>query len=190
MGIQTKKEIRTYIKTMKSAMTKEEILQKSACIQQCLMEQEVYCQAKNIYIYVNYNQEVMTSDIIEASLQAGKNVYVPKVHGDVMKFHRITSVKDDLAQGQYGILEPITDCIDDSRDGLLIMPGLAFDRDFHRIGYGGGFYDKYLSLPNSHSKVALAYDFQILDTICSEKSDKEVDMIITEKEVIKAEMKK
>ena len=190
MTIQTKKEIRKHIKNIKSSMNSPEIFEKSFLIQHLLMEQEEYKKAKNIYIYVNYNQEVITTDIIKKSLEAGKNVYVPKIHDDVIKFHQILSFEDDLTLGSFGILEPTNNMSDDLRDGLLIMPGLAFDMEFHRIGYGGGFYDKYLSLPNSHIKLALAYDFQILDAIATDEFDMKVDIIITQDLVIKASLQK
>lgn len=185
MEIQTKKEIRKFIKNMKILMSDEEVIKKSLQIQNLLMEQEEFKKADSIYIYINYNQEVITTDIIEKCLNDGKNVYVPKIHDDNIKFHQIYSITTDLAPGAYGILEPTTHLPDDRRDGLLIMPGLAFDREFHRIGYGGGFYDKYLTLPNSHIKLALAYDFQVFDSITTDEYDKKVDMIITQDYVMK-----
>jgi len=190
MAIQTKKEIRKYINNCKSLMNSCEVLEKSILIQNLLMEQEEYKKAEKIYIYVNYNQEVITSDIIKKSLVVGKKVYIPKIHGDVMKFHEIHSFEEDLAPGSYGILEPTTDLSDDLRDGLLIMPGLAFDMKGHRIGYGGGFYDKYLALPNLHCKLAIAYDFQIFDIITTDKFDVKVDIIITQDLVINTTLDK
>ena len=185
MAIQTKKEIRKYVNNNKALMNAQEVIDKSISIQNLLMKQEEYKKAGNIYIYVNYNQEVITTDIIKKSLAIGKNVYVPKVHGNIIKFHKISSIEVDLAPGAYGILEPIFDSPDDLRDGLLIMPGLAFDSEFHRIGYGGGFYDKYLALPNSHIKFALAYNFQIFDSIATDEFDVKVDAIITQDLVIR-----
>ena len=185
MAIQTKKEIRKYIKNIKSLMDSQEVMEKSNRIQNLLMEQEEYKKSDRIYIYVNYNQEVITTDIIKKSLAVGKNVYIPKVYDDVILFHQIRSYEDDLAPGAYGILEPTNNSPDKLRDGLLIMPGLAFDKKFHRIGYGGGFYDKYLTLPNSHIKLALAYDFQIFDIITTDEFDVKVDAIITQDLVIR-----
>ena len=185
MAIQTKKEIRKYINNCKSLMNSCEVLEKSILIQNLLMEQEEYKKSDRIYIYVNYNREVITTDIIRKSLAVGKKVYVPKIQDNVIKFHEIHSIEDDLALGAYGILEPTYDSPDDLRDGLLVMPGLAFDMEFHRIGYGGGFYDKYLTLPNSHIKLALAYDFQIFDIITTDEFDVKVDAIITQDLVIR-----
>lgn len=185
MEIQTKKEIRDYIRHIKKAMTDEEVREMSKQIQNLLFAQEEYKRAENIYVYVNYNQEVVTSDIISKSLKEGKKVFVPKVCGDNIKFYQIYSMKEDLTPGAYGILEPTTDRLDEQRDGLLIMPGLAFDKGFHRLGYGGGYYDKYLALPNTHIKLALAYHFQILDCIVTDEFDQKVDMIITQNHVMR-----
>jgi len=166
-------------------MSSQEVIDKSLLIENLLMKQEEYKKSKNIYVYVNYNQEVITTDIIKKSLAVGKNVYIPKVYDDVILFHQIRSYEDDLAPGAYGILEPTNNSPDKLRDGLLIMPGLAFDKKFHRIGYGGGFYDKYLALPNSHIKLAIAYDFQVLEQIEADEFDMKVDVIITQDFVIR-----
>ena len=166
-------------------MSSQEVIDKSLLIENLLMKQEEYKKSKNIYVYVNYNQEVITTDIIKKSLAVGKNVYIPKVYDDVILFHQIRSYEDDLAPGAYGILEPTNNSPDKLRDGLLIMPGLAFDKKFHRIGYGGGFYDKYLALPNSHIKLAIAYDFQVLKQIEADEFDMKVDVIITQDFVIR-----
>lgn len=183
MKNQSKLQIRNCIKEIKKSMTEVEISEKSSKIQNLLMETEEFKAAMNIYIYINYNQEVVTTDIIEKSLELGKKVYVPKVCGDVIRFYRITSVTDDLAPGAFGILEPTGECTDESCEGLLIMPGLAFDKEFHRIGYGGGYYDKYLSHQTAHIKIALAYEFQILESIPEDEFDVKVDIIITENKV-------
>lgn len=180
-----KKQIRKYIKDRKKEMSESQIKEYSYIIQEKLFSLEEYMNSDNIYIYINYNQEVITSEIIKRSLALGKKIYVPKVYEDVMKFHQITSLDEDLAPGVLGILEPTNSLIDQTRDGLLIMPGLAFDRQFKRVGYGGGYYDKYLALPNSHTKIALAYEFQILDSIETDEFDQKVDIIITQNNILR-----
>lgn len=180
-----KKQIRDIIKEKKQLMSLDEIHLKSSQIQNKLISLEEYHLSKDIYIYINFNQEVITTDLIQKALFDHKNVYIPKIHNDEMKFHKITSLEGDLVPSKYGILEPTNDLIDHKRCGLLIMPGLAFDLNFHRIGYGGGYYDKYLSLPNRHIKVALAYDFQVLDHLDTDEFDKTVDMIVTNDNIYK-----
>lgn len=86
-----------------------------------------------------------------------------------------------------GILEPIDDSIVVKKEDidLIIVPGTVFDREFNRIGYGGGYYDRYLEdIAYKNNKVVLAYDFQIIDKIESEEHDIKMDLIITDKEVI------
>ena len=122
---------------------------------------------------------------------SGKNLYVPYIDTDSkqMCLCKINNLADDLERGHYGILEPkknlrkpvnsdIIDCV--------ISPGVAFTTKKDRTGYGGGYYDRfYSSLKQRPFIVALAYDFQILESLPTESFDVPVDMIITEKKIIK-----
>ena len=104
-----------------------------------------------------------------------------------MEFYRISD-EHDLISGYMGIMEPSDTCVKaECRNGLFIMPGLAFDYDFHRIGYGGGFYDRYLSADNTFVKAALAFDFLLLDSIPYEEHDLKPDYIITQTQFIRRE---
>lgn len=180
-----KKELRRIIKEMKNNLELEEIVYKSNEIIKKLIESEEYKKSNKIYVYVNYNQEVITADLIEKALADKKEVLVPKVYGEVMKFHKIKAMSE-LAPGAYGILEPVNDDIDEQPYGLMLLPGLAFDKKGNRMGYGGGFYDKYLEANKNFIKVALAYDFQLLDiTLPHEEHDIGFDVIITEQRSIR-----
>lgn len=99
-----------------------------------------------------------------------------------MVFIKINSL-ENLVTSSYGILEPVGDKSNFNVDnlGLIVMPGLAFDKQGNRLGYGGGYYDKFLSSNKiDNKKIALAYDFQVLDKVPSEKHDIKIDSIITE----------
>jgi 5-formyltetrahydrofolate cyclo-ligase len=181
---ETKAELRRQIKEKKRQLTKDEMLENSQIIIEKLMSQPEYQTSSRLYAYVSYNQEVSTHTLIEMALQDGKTVLVPKVYGDVMKYHEIHSMQE-LKPGAYGILEPECEEPDYVHEGLLLLPGLAFDYNRHRMGYGGGFYDKYLSEYPNHTKIALAYDFQLLRTIPEEEHDIPADMIITEQHIIR-----
>lgn len=100
-----------------------------------------------------------------------------------MKFHRITALSE-LKPGKYGILEPDNTDIREPEQGLMIMPGLAFDKEHHRAGYGGGFYDRYLEQHPAFYKAAVAFSFQIVDHIETERYDLKPDCIITEQAVL------
>ena len=116
--------------------------------------------------------------MLEQALKDGKRVAVPKCYGDEMKFIYM----DDLTAvetGYAGIPEPIDDePVADDPTALVLMPGLAFDREGHRIGYGGGFYDKFLSAEPTHPTLALCYEFQMQEHLETEEFDIPVDCVL------------
>ena len=116
--------------------------------------------------------------MLERALREGKRVAVPKVHGEEMRSIWLTDLTR-VAKGYSGIPEPIADgpAADDPR-ALVLMPGLAFDRQGHRIGYGGGFYDKFLARGPEHPTIALCYDFQLLPELETEEFDIPVDTVL------------
>lgn len=154
-----------------------------------VIELEEYKQAETILCYVSCRREVRSVELIENSLKEGKAVGVPKVEGDDMCFYKIMSM-DDLEPGYFGVLEPKT-CkpIEETNNSLVIVPGLVFDLDLNRIGYGKGFYDRYFqkaeTVGNSLIKCGISYDMQICDRIETNQYDRHLDMIITEKRIIR-----
>lgn len=173
-----KSVLRKEIREKKRAMTSEQIEAASSRLMELFLASSAYQQAKSIYGYLPYNQEVRTVPILERALRDGKRVAVPKVYGDEMKFIWM----DDLSavsDGYAGIPEPMADgpVADDPR-ALVLMPGLAFDPMGHRIGYGGGFYDKFLATEPDHPTLALCYAFQMKDKLETEAFDKNVDCVL------------
>ena len=173
-----KKELRDYIRKFKRAMTKEEIEAKSEKLGELFLASDLYRQAKNIYGYLPYNQEVRTTAMLEQAQKDGKRIAVPKILGDTMIFVWL----DDLSaveKGYSGIPEPIdlTPVADDPT-ALVLMPGMAFDPEGHRCGYGGGFYDKFLASEPEHPTLALCYDFQVLPHLETEEFDIPVDCVL------------
>ncbi len=173
-----KKELRRQIKEKKRQMTPQQIESASACLGELLAATEQYRQAKTVYGYLPYNQEVRTTPMLERALQEGKRVAVPKIYGDEMKFVYL----DDLSKvekSSFGIPEPVLDePIADDPTALVLMPGLAFTKAGERIGYGGGYYDKFLANEPDHPTVALCYDFQIVDKIPTDDYDIPVDFVL------------
>ena len=173
-----KKALREYIRKFKRAMTNEEIETKSEKLGELFRTSDLYKQAKSIYGYLPYNQEVRTTPMLEQAILDGKRVAVPKVVGDTMVFVWM----DDLSaveKGYSGIPEPVnTTPVADDPTALVLMPGLAFDPQGHRCGYGGGFYDKFLASEPEHPTLALCYDFQVLPHLETEKFDIPVDCVL------------
>ena len=166
-----KKELRRSIRERKRAMTEEEIVSRSEKLAELFYASDAYKNAKTIYGYLPYNQEVRTVPMLERALRDGKRVAVPKCYGDEMKF----IFMDDLSKVEKGyanIPEPIADQpVADDTTALVLMPGLAFDPQGHRCGYGGGFYDKFLAAEPEHPTLALCYEFQMLPHLETEEHD-------------------
>lgn len=173
-----KKELRKQIREKKRAMTPEEIQSASQKLKELFLATEQYRRANTVYGYLPYNQEVRTVPILEQTLADGKRVAVPKIFGDEMKFIYLTDLTQ-VAEGYAGIPEPVADApVADDPTALVLMPGLAFDKEGHRVGYGGGFYDKFLTQEPEHPTVALCYDFQILEELPTEEFDVPVDLVL------------
>lgn len=151
-----------------------------------LIDSEEYKKARGIFTYIGFGSEIDTKIIIEDALKLGKEVYVPKIFNKEMLLIRIDSL-ENLVKSSYGILEPIGEENDFDIDklDLIVMPGVAFDEEFNRLGYGAGYYDKFLDKNNLKcSKITLAYELQVLDRLEVEEHDKKVDQIITEKRIM------
>ena len=109
----------------------------------------------------------------------GKYVAVPKVEGKKLVFYAIQG-KKDLESGVMGIMEPKSSCLRIGDEfAPVIVPGIAFDREGHRIGYGGGYYDRFFDEEPDHPRFGIAYPFQLFDSLPAEAHDKGMDMVIT-----------
>ena len=173
-----KQELRKAIRTRKRAMTEEEIERRSRSLCQKFLESDAYRACRTLYGYLPYNQEVRTVPILAQALADGKQVAVPKVYGDDMKFIVLADLTQ-VSRGYAGIPEPIADePVAEDETALVLMPGLAFDPQGHRIGYGGGFYDKFLSREPNHPTLALCYEFQMVEHLETEEFDIPVDTVL------------
>ena len=178
-----KKALRREIGAKKRTLSAAEIEARSAVLAKMLYATEQYRAARSLYAYLSFNQEVRTNPIIQRAWVDGKRVAVPKVVGDEMVFIWIDSFEGLAPQGAFHIMEPIEDGpVAGDATALILMPGLAFDPEGHRVGYGGGYYDRYLAVQPCHPTVALCYDFQLYDHLDVEDHDVLVDVVITDKE--------
>ena len=174
-----KKEMRAQIRAKKRAMTESQIVSASARLGELFRACELYRNAKTIYGYLPYNQEVRTVPMLEQAIRDGKKVAVPKCYDRDMKFIYISDFEKEVAPGYANIPEPIADePVADDKTALVLMPGLAFDPQGHRIGYGGGFYDRFLAEEPDHPTLALCYGFQMVDHLETEEFDIPVDMVL------------
>ena len=173
-----KKALRAEIRAKKRALTEEQIDRASAELCRRMAEHPAYREASSLYGYLSYNQEVRTRAILEQAQRDGKRVAVPKVFGDTMKFLWLDDL-DAVSLGYCNIPEPTEDGPEaNDEHALVLMPGLAFDPQGHRIGYGGGFYDRFLAKEPDHPTVALCYEFQMLEKLETEEFDVPVDQVL------------
>jgi len=183
-----KKYYRHRIKNERKTSDLFENEEKDNSIYEKLIKIVEFDSCKKLFIYVSFDMEINTHKIIKLALEKGKNVYVPKV---ISKDFGMLAVRlnnlMDLKKNRMGILEPIdkTEIIDPKDIDLAIIPGLAFDLKGNRIGYGGGYYDRFFSDKKKKLPImiALAYESQVFPQIQEETYDIIVDKIITEKNV-------
>ena len=173
-----KSALRKTIREQKRAMTPEQIKDASARLAEKFFATDAYRSAAVLYGYLPYNQEVRTVPILEQAIRDGKRVAVPKVYGEKMQFIYLTDLSR-VEKGYASIPEPIDDGpVADDPTALVLMPGLAFDPEGHRMGYGGGFYDRFLEKEPNHPTLALCYDFQMLPHLETEEHDIPVDCVL------------
>lgn len=178
-----KKEIRKLVFQRRREADSRKLREDSLAICEKIMQTQAFLHASAVYVYMDCKGEVSVRPLLETAWRQGKRTAAPRVTGaGEMKYYYITSYAD-VAPGYYGIPEPVTQEEAHDEDALLIVPGVAFDRNRHRCGYGQGFYDRYLAAHPAHPTIALAFDFQIMDEVPADPYDIFPQMLITEKEV-------
>jgi len=183
-----KNAIRRKILDIRKSLSAIEILKKSNRVIENLSSVDDFSGAEVIMTYISFGTEVNTHGLIR-SLIGKKTVIVPVVTDKERGEMILSELMDwkELSSGAYGILEPREVRERDAGEvDVFIVPGIAFDKKGNRIGYGGGYYDRLLNKVKG-KKVGIAYDFQILDSIPAEGHDAGVDMIVTDRNIIRAE---
>lgn len=141
-----------------------------------------FARAESVFIYCSLEEEADTRGIIRALLEQGKRVYLPRMDGKAMSAVRYAG--GALREGRFGVSEPIGEETADKPD-VCILPLLAADGQFHRLGYGGGYYDRYFSQGKSDVlKIGICYDFQIADEVPSEEHDVLLDALVTDARIL------
>jgi len=142
-----------------------------------------FSEAKSIGCYYSIGSEVQTNNIIKFLLNEKKIVSLPKVSDDTMVFRKIENVTK-LEKGNFNISEPKENCPIEENHDVILVPCIGLDNNGNRLGYGYGFYDRYLT-KNDSTKIALTYSKQIVKSIPTSKYDVKMDWIVTETDIIK-----
>lgn len=186
-----KSKIRKEILGLRNQKSEDELEERSRRIWKRLFLTPEFKKAKTIMFYVSTGSEVRTESMIREAMELGKRIAVPAVEIEEHSL-KVCELKDcdaELAPGAFGILEPRKECrreVPLADIDLVIVPGIAFDRNGIRIGYGKGFYDKLMPSINGARILGLAYDFQLLPALPEEDHDVRVDKIVTESGVLHA----
>ncbi|MFH1073973.1 MAG: 5-formyltetrahydrofolate cyclo-ligase [Candidatus Firestonebacteria bacterium] len=180
-----KKKIRYELKKIRTLMNPLVLRYKSRVIMKKLFSLPEFKKAKKVMFYVSFNNEVDTHKMISKALKIKKKIYVPVADFKNMRLsiNRIREFPGNLKRSKYGILEPgkeYKDIFKGNKIDIIVVPGIGFDCDGNRIGYGGGFYDRLLKRIKA-VKIGLAFDFQMFKKIPTDENDQKLDMIITEK---------
>ena len=188
-----KKLLRKEILNIRNNMNSDNKKEKDTIIKEKFLNSDYYKKAKNIFIYISYGSEIDTKEIINYALGDGKTIFVPRTEFEtkLMDAVKITSL-NNMTEDRYGILEPSKEepYIQPDQLDLIVVPGVAFDKEGGRTGYGAGYYDRYFKKISKEragkiKKVALAYDFQVIDNVPIDEQDVRIDCVITEKKIIR-----
>lgn len=182
--MQIKSELRQFYRAKRKSIADKELKDRRIC--ENFLNSALYTDSKTILCYAALKDEINTDYIIEKALRDGKGVAVPICtdKNGSMEFYYINSLSE-LCEGTYGIREPNPDIsikVDDYSGSLCLVPALAFDKSGHRLGYGKGYYDRFIKKFIIIS-AGLCYNELLSDALPAEKHDEAVDFIITENEI-------
>jgi len=189
-----KKELRRQYLNIRAEMSKEDVVTNSDRIFRRLCAFKEYENATLVLAYMSFGNEVMTGDFIGKCLRDGKRVALPRVESTdgnnrILRVYEIKDLQNDTEEGFRGIFEPIpsvTSLVDPVQIDLAVIPGVAFDVFCNRLGYGAGYYDRFLPLLRTDClKAGVAFESQIADFLPFDKHDFRLDLIVTEKRTIK-----
>ncbi len=185
-----KKEFRKKVIYDRKNQNNEFIIKNSSIITEKLLSLDFMKNAKNIMLYLDFNNEVQTDELINKLMSLKKNIYAPITLKEDRKLipSQIIDLQNSIKIGAYGIREPKEDCcpkIDVHDIDIVIVPAVAYDKNRYRLGYGGGFYDRFLNeLRDDAITVGIAFDLQIFESVPKEDHDAQLNYIITESQIL------
>lgn len=193
-GIKVSEEIAKSIIRMNTCNKRDSIdlsvrENKSKLIREKILKNFVNDRTDNYLVYVSFRSEVDTLGLISELLKLNKNVFCPKVHGTEMDFYKIASV-DELHRGYMGIPEPNDDeknryVFEEFGPAVMLAPGTVFDMNCSRMGYGGGFYDRYLNKNSNIVKIGICFEEQIYyNSLARARFDVPMDVVVTDERII------
>ena len=175
-----KKRLRRKILDERRAMDAQTVSEKSDVICEKLIREPAIAECDKICLYMPINNEVDVTLLVDRLRSLGKTLYIPKIGGHNMHFHKYEA-DTELSPGSFGIPEPVdSEMLVADEKTLIVMPGAGFSKDRDRIGYGGGYYDRYIKKHSDAKAIAVCYEFQVLEQVPAGKNDMRPAKLITE----------
>lgn len=180
----SKDAIRKRILNCRDALSPLEIASLSEAVAAQFLASPAYSAAATVALYSSIRSEVVTSGIFAAACKSGRQLVYPRTVASVLEFVEVQSL-DVLEETRFGILEPLRgEALPLSAIDLIVLPGVAFDVNGIRLGYGLGCYDRALAVKERPTLVGLAYDFQVMPSLPQEEHDIPVDLVVTERRIL------
>lgn len=188
----TKAEYRKYYKRLRRKFSRQKSEKLSLAVAEKLFSLDIFQQG-SVLTYVSFGREVITFNIIDRLLTEERPVFIPycREEENILGWARITNREKDLERGAYGILEPCPGLREKNSSieeiDLVLVPGIVFSRTGYRLGYGGGYYDRLLSVLDPASfTIGLTYDEFLVDEVPVEEHDRAVDYIVSDKKILRS----
>lgn len=182
-----KNYFRKFLRARRDSLTREEVLEKSRTITEVLIHSDIFQKSGSVFVYLDVKNEVSTRFLIEHCFEINKPVFVPVTCDNEIFFSKLEDFSD-LVKAAYGIPEPAHPvAAEPDKSSLIIVPGVGFDVYGNRIGYGAGYYDKYLQGRIAMHLIGICFEIQLTDELPTEKTDVQLDSILTENQWITVE---
>ena len=174
-----KKELRSSHRKLRDAMTAKEVKAYSKKIEKRIIESALFEKSTHIYLYYPLGNEVSLLEVAKYCMAQGKNIAFPKIIDGNMEFIEVHTLME-FAEGYFHVMEPIGSHVVCWEDALVLTPGVVFDGQGERIGYGKGFYDSYFKKHPDMRRMGVAYQNQIAAYIPKEVQDVAMEFLVTE----------
>ena len=185
-----KKDLRRRILALRDGLSVQDRERLAVIMQETLFSTPEFQTASRIALFASFGSEVPTGRMISEAILAGKEVFLPAVDMTErrLRFFRVRDPETDLRPGAYGIPEPFAagDPASPASFDLIITPGVAFDLEGHRVGYGGGYYDRvFMEAGSRPFRVGTAFELQVVERVPRGTEDLPVRLLVTEKRILR-----
>lgn len=181
---EAKAALRRRMRALRDALPEAERERLGALVAERLLGLPEVARARGVLLFYSFGSEVPTAGVAARLHESGARLFLPYLEDGAMEAAEV-GPGDPLLPSGYGPREPARRArVDPERVDLVVVPGLAFDRRGHRLGYGGGHYDRYLGRVGRAARVGIGFSFQLLDEVPAGPGDRRLDLVVTDAETV------